>query len=124
MYKDGVEVPLENNGSQSADGLLYNALPRDIARTKNYIGRSSWGDPEFDVSIQFIRLYDRALTAEEVAENVEFTDSTPQEHEIASSTGSGTSPLADTGFDMLPVTVTGLLALAFGTAVRRRARSA
>jgi hyaluronate lyase len=59
-------VKLYKNGTQVATGTT--TLPTNIARTLNYIGRSNTAaDAYFDGALDDIRIYNRALTAAEIA---------------------------------------------------------
>ncbi|MEY4312865.1 MAG: Internalin-A precursor [Actinomycetota bacterium] len=122
IYKDGVaqSTQLQDGdgndlGSSTLDGTAYPAFPREITRTNNYVGRSNWTDPDFEGSIQMIRIYNRALTPDEVADN----EANPTEPE-ASTGHSHPSKLAATGFEpVIPATVA-LVVLSLGFALRRR----
>lgn len=60
IYKNGVLV----------SSVSYTALPTNITRTSNFIGRSNWtGDGYFDSGIGEISLYNRAISATEVWQN-------------------------------------------------------
>ncbi|MHC4396828.1 MAG: LamG domain-containing protein [Planctomycetota bacterium] len=57
IYKNGVPV---------GAGTTY--VPRNINRTNNYIAKSNWNDDYYKGSIDDVRIYDRALSVEEVEE--------------------------------------------------------
>lgn len=60
IYKNG--VPLVSTNSS--------ALPTNVTRTNTWIGRSNWsGDSYFGGSIDIMRLYNKALSSEEVLQN-------------------------------------------------------
>lgn len=60
IYKNGVLVT----------SVSYTALPTNITRTSNYIGRSNWtGDGYFDSGIGEISMYNRAISASEIWQN-------------------------------------------------------
>jgi hypothetical protein len=69
IYRDGI-----SRYTQS-----YTALPNNVNRTSNYIARSNWNaDAYFDTGIAAMALYNRALSASEVAElSLGQKDSTP-----------------------------------------------
>lgn len=86
MYKDGVELPtvtISTGGTTApaANGSPYQ-LPLIANRTANYIARSNWGeDYDFAGALRFVRMYDVALTPDQVLEN--FTNpTTPVEVEL------------------------------------------
>ena len=55
VYKDGVQVAVRATG-----------VPAVVNRTSNYIGRSNWPGGFYQGRMDDIRIYDRALSAEEV----------------------------------------------------------
>jgi hypothetical protein len=60
IYKNGVLVTTNS----------YTALPTNVTRTSNFIGRSNWsGDGYFDSGIGEISLYNRAISGAEVWQN-------------------------------------------------------
>ncbi|MFM2385233.1 MAG: Internalin-A precursor [Actinomycetota bacterium] len=97
IYKDGVELQTQiKNGDYTSDtavqahGSAY-PLPAVSDRTANFVGRSNWeDDDDFEGSIRYLRLYNRALTPTEVLDNA--TNDQPR-----AETNSGS--LAATGFD-------------------------
>jgi len=133
IYKDGVpqSTQLQNGmgvaiGSPTLDGTAFPAFPRNIERANNYVGRSNWSaDPDFEGSIQMIRIYNRALTEDEVADNTTSAeDPTGGGGGGDSGDGSNTGSLAATGFD--PLTGASFAALMLGAGVfllRRRRRN-
>jgi hypothetical protein len=58
LYINGAKVWSSNN----------NYYPGDVARTKNYIGKSSWPDRYWNGCIDSFRCYQRVLTPDEVTE--------------------------------------------------------
>jgi len=131
IYKDGVPQSTQlqtgsgiDVGSSSLDGTAYPAFPRNIARANNYVGRSGWiVDPDFEGSIQMIRIYNRALTEAEVFDNA--TNSADPEDTSGGGSDTDAEPrsLADTGFD--PITGATIAAVMLGAGfflLRRRAR--
>ena len=69
IYRDGISKYTQS----------YTALPNNVNRTSNYIARSNWNaDAYFDTGIAAMALYNRALSASEVAElSLVQKDSTP-----------------------------------------------
>lgn len=127
IYMDGTEVSTQLQDGSGAEvssptlsGTTYPGLPNDVTRSNNFVGASNWEDPDFEGSIQMIRIYNRAISASDVSEN----DSMAADSGSGSGgdTGGGSHPskLAATGFDpALPATVA-LIALGLGFAIRRR----
>ncbi|NEQ73033.1 MAG: LamG domain-containing protein, partial [Okeania sp. SIO2C9] len=71
VYKDGQEV---------GGGLV--ALPNSVNRTKNYIGKSNWSaDGFFHGKMSHLRMYNRALSPEEINECMK-VDGTPPPMDI------------------------------------------
>ena len=122
MFKDGVELAINVGGQIFADGAPYGGVPPTTVRNYGYIGRSLWNDPEFEGSMTFLRVYERALSPEEVAANFACDDATDATCAAAQSNGNGNG-LASTGFDATFPVFASLAALALGVAVRRRTRS-
>jgi hypothetical protein len=141
IFKDGVpqSTQLQNGmgvaiGSPTLDGTAYPAFPRNIERANNYVGRSNWSaDPDFEGSIQMIRIYNRGLTESEVVDNTTSAenptggggDNGGGEENSGGGDNTDSEPrsLADTGFD--PITGATIAALMLGAGVfllRRRAR--
>ncbi len=97
IYKDGVELQTQiKNGDYTSDtavqahGSAY-PLPAVSTRTANFVGRSNWEDDgDFEGSIRYLRLYNRALTPNQVLDNATNNEPTGR-------TSSG--GLAATGFD-------------------------
>ncbi|MFM6968341.1 MAG: hypothetical protein ACKOWN_05390, partial [Microbacteriaceae bacterium] len=81
-----------------------------------YIGRSHWCDPGLDGSITYLRVYERALSADEVFDNYTYDDSTQAERDAAAQSGSA---LASTGFDSVIPAMFGFAGLIAGIALRR-----
>ena len=48
-------------------GSRLGHLPRNVARTNQFIGRSNWPDAYFDGMMDDMRVYDRAINQDEVA---------------------------------------------------------
>jgi hypothetical protein len=58
IYRNGVQIHTQS----------YTALPNNITRTINYIGRSNWSaDSYFDSGIGAVAIYDRAITSADIA---------------------------------------------------------
>ncbi|NES04562.1 MAG: hypothetical protein F6K22_18040 [Okeania sp. SIO2F4] len=71
---------LYKNGEQVGNGTLN--LPNNINRTKNYIGKSNWSaDQLFHGKMSNLRLYNRALSPEEINECMK-VDGTPPPMDI------------------------------------------
>ena len=52
---------------RAADAVTTETLPSDLgSTTQNWIGRSQWDDPYFLGSIDEFRIYNRALSADEI----------------------------------------------------------
>ncbi len=69
------EAALYKNGAQIAAGTI--GIPTVVARTNNWIGRSAWPDALYDGLLDDIRIYNHALTSEEVA--LLYTETTPED---------------------------------------------
>jgi hypothetical protein len=76
IYKDGVELPtrIMNAPYNSSTDAIANGSPYPLPsvsdRTHNYLGRSNWtADADFEGSIRYLRIYDRALAPGEVTQN-------------------------------------------------------
>lgn len=65
---NGTNSVLYRNGA-SIYSQAYTALPRNISRSNCYIGRSNWPDAYFETTMNVIMIYNRALTATEIAQN-------------------------------------------------------
>jgi hypothetical protein len=66
---DGTNCRIYKNGLLIAT-VAYAALPTNVTRTSNFIGRSNWGvDGYFDSGIGQISMYNRAISATEVWQN-------------------------------------------------------
>ena len=66
---DGANCKIYKNGVLVATNA-YTALPTNVTRTSNFIGRSNWsGDGYFDSGIGEISMYNRAISASEVWQN-------------------------------------------------------
>lgn len=55
------------------DGTLqqtttYTALPQNVSRANNYIGKSNWADAYFDTGISALAIYNRALNSTEISD--------------------------------------------------------
>lgn len=59
VYRDGVLI---NSGT-------FTTVPTTISRTNCYIGKSNWADSYFQGDIPVVKMYNRALTAQEVKQN-------------------------------------------------------
>lgn len=132
IYMDGVEVetvlanPFEVDvTTPSTNGTAYPGLPNNVVRTNNYVGASNWTDPDFEGSIQMIRIYTRALTADDVNTADE---TTPTESGGGGDGGgideSGTGSLADTGFDAVTTAALATAFVAGGLLLIRRRQQA
>ncbi|MBN2685536.1 MAG: lamin tail domain-containing protein [Pontiellaceae bacterium] len=67
---DSTTVQLYVDGVQVASNTGVTIAPADLGITmQNWLGRSQWPDPYFYGSIDEFRIYDGALSAEEVAES-------------------------------------------------------
>jgi hypothetical protein len=64
LYRNGAPI----GAAAIPPGIDLNAFTND----NNWLGRSQWPDPIFDGSYNEFRIYDHALTAEEVTTNVFF----------------------------------------------------
>ena len=69
------EAALYKNGRQVATGTVQ--TPNVIARTNNWIGRSAWPDALYNGLLDDIRIYNYALTPEDVASL--YTSTTPED---------------------------------------------
>ena len=66
---DGANCKIYKNGVLVATNA-YAALPTNVTRTSNFIGRSNWsGDGYFDSGIGEISIYNRAVSATEIWQN-------------------------------------------------------
>jgi hypothetical protein len=74
--QDGtVSVKLYNDGELAASSDEFTLKPSDIMPSLCYIGRSQFAaDPMFKGTIDDFRIYNYALTAEEVAALADYTD--------------------------------------------------
>ncbi len=110
IFIDGIEVETEVDhifgsgyfdtftNNPSMKGSRYEILPRNISRTKNYVGRSNWGsDAAFEGAVKYLRIYTTALTPQSVENNT--VTSTPSYTLTYASTGadSGSAPAAYVG---------------------------
>ncbi|MGD1703436.1 LamG-like jellyroll fold domain-containing protein, partial [Dapis sp. BLCC M229] len=64
-----------NNGTEVGSGSIN--LPNKINRTKNYIGKSNWPDELFYGKMSNLRLYNRALSPEEINECMKVDETPP-----------------------------------------------
>lgn len=76
IYKDGNELPtqIQSGGGYELGSVVETGgsaypLPKNVARTGNYLGRSNWPDADFEGSIKYLRIYSTALTPTEVKNN-------------------------------------------------------
>ncbi|MFM6968340.1 MAG: LamG-like jellyroll fold domain-containing protein [Microbacteriaceae bacterium] len=111
-YVDGIEVPTQFNGASSTDGQDIIALPQTVSRQFNEIGMSQWCDRDFDGTLDYVRIYERGLTADEVAAN--FANDS-----ISDAILEDSDNLASTGFDALVPTLLSFAGLVSGVALRR-----
>lgn len=63
---NGSVCNIYRNGS-SIHSAAYSGLPQNVSRSNNYIGRSNWPDAYFDNGIAAFAMYNRALSASEIA---------------------------------------------------------
>ncbi|NEQ73034.1 MAG: hypothetical protein F6K23_08060, partial [Okeania sp. SIO2C9] len=64
------------NGEEVQSGLVH--LPNNLNRTKNYIGKSNWSaDAYFHGKMSNLRLYNRALSPEEINECMKVDETPP-----------------------------------------------
>jgi hypothetical protein len=68
-YPDGSITLYVNNGAAAKAPIPAGMFLDFINDNNNWLGRAQWGDPLFDGLIDEFRVYDVALTAEEVAES-------------------------------------------------------
>jgi len=64
-------------GTAYRNGNLLNtvsltAVPPTVTRANNYIGKSNWADALFQTSMNVVMIYNRGLTAAEIAQNYNF----------------------------------------------------
>lgn len=115
IYKNGVELPTQIKDGDyitdtpvQANGSTY-PLPTVSNRTSNFVGRSNWNaDGDFEGSMRYLRIYNRALTPEQVLDNA--TNNRPR------------TELASTGFDLSGFLATASLLVVSGMALRIRRR--
>lgn len=55
-----------SNGTPVATGVV--TLPATIVRNRNYLGKSNWGDPLYKGRMDEVRIYNRSLLPQEVAD--------------------------------------------------------
>lgn len=72
------EAALYKNGVQLSTGTVQ--MPNVLARTNSWIGRSAWPDALYNGLLDDIRIYNHALSQEEVA--LLYTTTTPEEDYI------------------------------------------
>lgn len=63
---DGNAVVLYTNGVPVATNLYANVVPANFNPTNNYLGKSNWPDPYFSGRISSVRIFSRALAANEI----------------------------------------------------------
>ena len=51
-------------------------IPNNISRTKNFIGKSNWADPNANADIDSLRIYNRCLNNEEISQLLKLNDTT------------------------------------------------
>ncbi|MEN9740360.1 MAG: hypothetical protein RLZ72_626 [Actinomycetota bacterium] len=131
IYMDGTEVATQLRnagvseiGSPSTSGTAYPGLPNTITRIHNYVGASNWTDPDFEGTIQMIRIYTRALSQADVTENESMSASSGSGGSNGSGgtggSGSRTHELAATGFDVTPWLIGVVALIVSGVVLRRR----
>lgn len=67
IYRDGLLYKYYNNDGSTVYPTQTIPLPNLITRVNNYIGKSAWGDAYFTGQLDEVRVYNYALTPEEVA---------------------------------------------------------
>lgn len=63
---DGNVGILYTNGVAVATNANVNLVPANLGATNNYVGKSEWPDPYFNGRLSSVRLFSRALSAEEI----------------------------------------------------------
>lgn len=115
FYKNGVELATqikdadyETDTPVQAHGSVY-PLPSVSTRTSNFVGRSNWeDDQDFEGSVRYLRIYNRALSPAQVLDNA--------------NNNQPTSELASTGFEAGGYVVIAGLLVVTGAAFRIRRR--
>ena len=73
IYKNGVALPTRVQGpgiSGTPVTSAFSYLPPNSARVDNFIGRSNWrADNDFEGSLRYLRLYNRAISSQQVLSN-------------------------------------------------------
>lgn len=123
FYIDGVQVDTEVDGKLKPSApytfdTFYNdpsslssndnVLPRTVARTNNYLGRSNWSsDAIFEGAVKYLRIYTTALSSQSITNNTNVT--TPSNTITYATTGStsGAAPGAFTGSGSVTLDATG-----------------
>jgi len=67
IYRDGVLYKYYNNDGTTVTPTGTIPLPNFVTRVNNYIGKSAWGDAYFTGLLDEIRVYNYALTPEQIA---------------------------------------------------------
>ena len=105
LYKDGLPLVMAADSSSVT-------VPQNVTRSINTIGKSSWGDPYYTGMIDEVEIFNRALTAGEIATiynsgatGVCGIDSTPNAFSFTAQTG---MPITTTIVSN-PITVTGII---------------
>jgi len=130
IYKDGVELPtrIQNGfgvelGTAVVSGGSAYPLPAVSNRTTNFLGRSNWtADNDLEGSIRYLRLYNQALSPQEVLDNA--TSSQTPTQQLPAEEPTAEPSLAQTGSgsgSWAPLLAAGALtAGAFALIARRR----
>jgi len=66
IYRDGVLYKYYNNDGTTVTPTATIPLPNFVTRVNNYIGKSAWGDAYFTGLLDEIRVYNYALTPEQI----------------------------------------------------------
>lgn len=131
IYKDGVELPTQIRDANynpaydtpvQANGSAY-PLPAISDRTANFLGRSNWSaDADLEGSIRYLRLYNTALTSDEVLNNA-VNSSTPTVDPVSQPTNE-TTTLAQTGVETSVWLFTGFALIFSGIVLARKRKKA
>jgi len=86
IYKNGVAIT----------STSYPYLPDNVTRTNNYIGKSNWADDYFEGNNQNVKIYNRALSSQEVS-NIYTSQAPRYQVQLPRSVTDSLSLLADFG---------------------------
>ncbi len=67
LYKNGLQYYYFNTNGTHNTPQVTMPMPTNITRVNNYIGKSAWNDAYFNGQLDEIRVYNYALTADEIA---------------------------------------------------------